>query len=132
MSKATQKSPGQVSEKSPPPGLLRGLGGADEGGLELVLEPVGIVPDVQVREDLPDDRPSNGSGASSPLLVLLPSRLAFPKRIRADVTARGGDRRADAPLPSFSPVDTTARMRRSFASGLSRAAIFDACRVTPR
>jgi hypothetical protein len=31
--------------KFPPPGSLRGLGGADEAGLELVLEPVGIAPD---------------------------------------------------------------------------------------
>src|SRR6266581_4415363 len=47
------------SEKSPPPGSLRGLGGADEAGLELVLEPVGIAPDVQgdgVVEDAIQDR----------------------------------------------------------------------------
>src|SRR5262245_42565644 len=43
----------------PTPGLLRGLGGADEAGLELVLEPVGIAPGVEgdgVVEDAVQDR----------------------------------------------------------------------------
>src|ERR1044071_9962164 len=59
MSKGTQISPSAVIEKSPPPGSLRGLGGADEAGFELVLEPVGIAPDVQrdgVVEDPVQDR----------------------------------------------------------------------------
>src|SRR5260370_25864947 len=47
MSTGTQISPSVGTENSPPPGSLRGLGGADEAGLELVLEPVGIAPDVE-------------------------------------------------------------------------------------
>src|SRR5262249_21130327 len=42
-----------------PQGSLRGLGGADEAGLELVLEAIGIAPDVQgdgVVEDAVQDR----------------------------------------------------------------------------
>src|SRR5216110_2458878 len=46
VSTAIQISPGAVTENSPPPGSLRGLGGADEAGLELLFEPIGIAPDV--------------------------------------------------------------------------------------
>jgi hypothetical protein len=53
------KSPQVRSSKIPhPPGSLRGLGGADEAGLELVLEPVRVAPDVQgdgVMEDAVQD-----------------------------------------------------------------------------
>src|SRR6266487_5206757 len=59
LSTGTQISSPVGSENSPPPGSLRGLGGADEAGLELVLEPVGIAPDVQrdgVMEDAVQDR----------------------------------------------------------------------------
>src|SRR6266700_2393386 len=59
VSTGTQISSPVGSENSPPPGSLRGLGGADEAGLELVLEPVGIAPDVQrdgVMEDAVQDR----------------------------------------------------------------------------
>ena len=47
LSTGTQMSSPVGTENSPPPGSLRGLGGADETGLELVLEPVGIAPDVE-------------------------------------------------------------------------------------
>src|SRR5262245_28415967 len=55
----SQNSPLVGTENSPPPGSLRGLGGADEAGLELVLEPVGIAPDIEgdgVVEDAVQDR----------------------------------------------------------------------------
>src|SRR6266852_4108961 len=57
-------SPTVGIENSPPPGSLRGLGGADEAGLELVLEPVGIAPNVErdgVVEDAVQDGRSNDS-----------------------------------------------------------------------
>jgi hypothetical protein len=53
-----------------PPGSLRGLGGADEASLELVLEPVGIASDVQrdgVVEDAVQDR-----GGDDPVAEDLP------------------------------------------------------------
>src|SRR5437867_9736968 len=55
LSTGTQISPSAVIEKSPPAGSLRGLGGADEAGFELVLEPVGIAPDVQ-RDGVVEDQ----------------------------------------------------------------------------
>ena len=62
VSTGTQMSPTVGIENSPPPGSLRGLGGADEAGLELVLEPVGIAPNVErdgVVEDAVQDGRSN-------------------------------------------------------------------------
>jgi hypothetical protein len=44
LSTATQNSPPAVSENSPSPSSLRGLGGADEANLELVFEAVGVAP----------------------------------------------------------------------------------------
>src|SRR5882672_11353931 len=70
LSTGTQISPPVGSENSPPPGSLRGLGGADEAGLELVLEPVGIAPDVQgdgVMED-----PVQDGGGDDPVAEDLP------------------------------------------------------------
>src|SRR5262249_51044153 len=59
VSTAIQNSPLRVTEKSPPSGSCRGLVGADETGLELVLEPVAVAPDVdrdRVVEDAVEDR----------------------------------------------------------------------------
>src|SRR5215471_3351683 len=59
VSTGTQISPLVGSENSPPRGSLRGLGGANEAGLELVLEPIGIAPDVEgngVVEDAIENR----------------------------------------------------------------------------
>src|SRR5262249_9160737 len=59
MSTGTQISPLVGSENSPPRGSLRGLGGANEAGFELVLEPIRIAPDVEgdgVVEDAIEDR----------------------------------------------------------------------------
>jgi hypothetical protein len=57
----SQISPRKVIENSPPPGSLRGLGGADEAGLELVLEPVGIAPDVE-RDGVMEEAVQDGRG----------------------------------------------------------------------
>src|SRR5712691_3256666 len=47
LSRVTQFSPGVVIEKSPPPGLGGGgLDRLDEAGLEFVLQPEGVAPDV--------------------------------------------------------------------------------------
>src|SRR5437867_6514345 len=59
LSTAIQISPGAVTENSPPPGSLRGLGGADEAGLQLLFEPIGIAPDVdgdRMMQDPVEDR----------------------------------------------------------------------------
>src|SRR5436190_12480266 len=66
LSTAIQISPGAVTENSPPPGSLRGLGGADEAGFELLFEPIGIAPDVdgdRVMQDPVEDRGRNDAVA---------------------------------------------------------------------
>src|SRR2546422_6236326 len=59
VSTAMQISPGAVTENSPPLGSLRGLGGPDEAGLELLFEPIRVAPDVdgdRVMQDPVEDR----------------------------------------------------------------------------
>src|SRR5262245_48173445 len=56
------KSPHLCELKIPHPGgSLRGLGGADEAGLELVLEPIGIAPNVE-GDRVVEDAVQDGGG----------------------------------------------------------------------
>src|SRR5207249_8166870 len=61
VSTAIQISPGAVIEISPPPGSLRGLGGADEAGLELLFEPIRVAPDVDGDRVMQDSIEDGGS-----------------------------------------------------------------------
>ncbi len=77
------QSPQLRSSKIPhPPGSLRGLGGADEAGLELVLEPVGLAPDVQ-GDGVMEDAVQGGRGDDPVAEDLPPAAEALVARIMA-------------------------------------------------
>ena len=62
VSAAIQMSPGPVIENSPPLGSLRGLGGTDEAGLQLLFEAIRIAPNVdgdRVMQDAVENRGGN-------------------------------------------------------------------------
>src|SRR5262245_43328246 len=71
-----------------PPGSLRGLGGADEAGLELVLEAIGIAPDVdgdRVMQDAVED--GRGDYAVAEDLAPAPEALVAREDHRATLVA---------------------------------------------
>ena len=87
------KSPQMWESKLPTPGSRRGLDGLDEAGLEVVLQAVGLAPDVQgdrVMEDPIRPRRSRPAACADPPVGLHRAGAgALPARLRCGADARG-------------------------------------------